>query len=145
KNPDKYIKSAVESDLTIGTSLFDPVSGARIDLKKATISSDYKGTRYYFNTPEEKTSFDSEPVKFTKTPEKESLVCAMSGEKIADYGSAAGYVDFEGVRYYACCPDCFPAMQKDPAKLKGNKKVVITAPKPIMGHNNEATHHDGGK
>ena len=145
KNPQKYIKSAVDDNLVIGTSLFDPISGERVDLKKATLSSDFKGTRFFFTSDEEKASFDKEPAKFAKAPDQESLICAISGEKIADYGSAAGYVDFDNVRYYACCPSCFPSMKKDPASLKSNPKVVLSAPKALMGKNNEPHKHDGGK
>ncbi|MGY2499050.1 YHS domain-containing protein, partial [Klebsiella pneumoniae] len=35
KDPAKYVKTAAESDTVVGTSLFDAVTGARIDLKKA--------------------------------------------------------------------------------------------------------------
>jgi len=143
KDPAKYVKTAAESDMVIGTSLFDAVTGARIDLKKAKFSSDYKGTRFWFNTADEKATFDKNPAKYGTTPAKESMVCAVSGEAIADYGTSAGYVDFEGVRYYACCEGCFPTLKKDIASLKANDKVKVTSPKVITGHNNTPHNHDG--
>ena len=144
RNPAKYVKAAEEGDIVVGTSLFDPVSGARVDIKTAKFSSDFHGCRYFFSVNEDKSAFDAAPAKFTKTPDKESLVCAMSGEKIADYGSSAGYADYDGVRYYACCSDCLPAMKKDLTALK-TSKAVISTPKAIMGKNNEAMKMGGGK
>lgn len=143
KNPSQYVKAAADSDTVVGTSLFDAVTGARIDLKKAKFSSDYKGTRFWFNTADEKATFDKSPAKYGVAPAKEALVCAVSGEAIADYGTSAGYVDYEGVRYYACCEGCLPSLKKDIATLKSSDKVKVTEPKVIMGHNNTPHKHDG--
>lgn len=145
KDPAKYIKQAATAGNIIGTSLFDPVSGLRVDATKAVASSDFKGVRFHFASAANKTAFDAEPAKFGVVPEKESLVCAVSGETVADYGTSAGYVDHKGVRYYACCAGCIAGLQKNIAELAKGPKVKVTTPKPIMGKNSTPHNHEGGQ
>ncbi len=133
KEPAKYIAEAAKSGKTIGYSLFDPVSGQRVLASKAKASADYKGIRYYFETEADKTSFDASPIKFAAMPAKQSLVCPVMGSKIANYVSANSYTDYEGTRYYYCCPGCQAPFTKDPAKYVPNAQKNVTAPAPIHG------------
>lgn len=51
-----------------------------------------------------------------KTPQAVSLVCPITGEKIASVKDAAGSSTYKGKTYYFCCASCKPAFDKDPAK-----------------------------
>lgn len=121
KDPSTAIKSDKLKGKTFGTFLFDPVSNARIDPKTAKASTDYKGTRYYFATAAEKSTFDASPKKFTKAPTKEVLYCAVAGHAIKNYNAAGGYLDIKGTRYYTCCGNCL-------AKLKADNSLADKAP-----------------
>jgi YHS domain-containing protein len=130
KEPTKYLKMAAGDDYkgVIGTFMFDPIDGTKLDLEKVKASIDFKGLRYAFSNEDDMKAFKSDPAKYVKIPEKESLVCPVSGEKIANYASAGGFMDYEGVRYYTCCGDCLPALRKDPAGVLAKGKAVVTAP-----------------
>ena len=121
KNPTAVLKSDKLKGKTFGEFLFDPISNARITEKAAKASSDYKGTRYFFASVEEKATFDATPAKFTKTPAKEVLFCAVAGHAIKNYASAGGFLDINGTRYYTCCANCL-------AKLKADNTLASKAP-----------------
>ena len=53
---------------------------------------------------------------FSSVPAKESLVCPVMKEAVANYSKADSYVDYKDVRYYLCCAGCVKPMQTDPAK-----------------------------
>lgn len=128
KEPTKYLKAAVEAKNTVAVSLFCPVSGEKLDWSKVTASTEYKGVRYGFCCNDCKEAFAKNSDKFATAPKKESMVCAVSGEKIASYSEAAGFVDYDGVRYYACCADCLPALKKDPAGVIAKGKAHVAEP-----------------
>lgn len=129
KEPTKFIKEASKGEGAIGMFMFCPISGEKLDMKTVKATVDYKGMRYGFCCPDCIETFKKNPAKYTATPEKESLVCAMSGEKITAYSEAAGFMDHDGIRYYTCCGDCLTAMHKDIAKALGHSKAVVTTPK----------------
>lgn len=131
KDPGKFIKDAAKSNETIGVFLFCPVSGERIDMDKVKETSNYKGIKYGFCCADCKGAFEKDPAKFAKSPEKESLTCAVSGEKIASYSEAAGFVDYNGARYYICCANCGPALKKDPAGVIAKNKIKAVAPSAV--------------
>lgn len=120
KDPKASFKSNAKDGKLIGTFLFDPVSGKRIEAKKAKGSSDFMATRYYFESAENKATFDKNSKKYATVPKKESLTCAVGGDTMKNYSHSFGYVDHKDVRYYICCGMCLPKMQKDPAKFAGN-------------------------
>lgn len=128
ENPAKVLADPKLKGKLVGFSLFDPITGLRIEPKKAASFADYKGVRYYFAVASEKASFTAAPKKFTAAPKMETLTCPGSGEKIAGYASAGGYLDVDGTRVYVCCPDCYAAAKKDPAaflkKAKDLQKPV---------------------
>lgn len=129
-NPTKFLaKDTLKGD-TIGEFLFDPATGLPITPKKAKAWTDHGGIRYYFADAASKTSFAAQADSMAKVT-KESLVCPISGETIKDYASAAGYADFDGVRYYTCCANCLTALRKDAKGALAKSKAVVTAPKAV--------------
>lgn len=117
-SPAKFLAKMTTEKKVAGLSIFDPVSHIKVDPKKAIKeTTDYNGIRYQFNTADDKKAFDLDPAKYAKLPEKESLTCPGSKEKMASASSAYGYADVNGVRYYICCPDCFKEMQTEAEKM----------------------------
>src|SRR5450631_2273117 len=57
-NPEKLLAEDVKKNILVGVSLFDPVSGARIEARTDTPTSVYKGVRYLFSNADEKKTFD---------------------------------------------------------------------------------------
>ena len=55
-----------------------------------------------------------------KATQAASLVCPVTGEKIASIKDAAGSSTYKGKTYYFCCPDCKPKFDKDPNKAVMN-------------------------
>ena len=125
KDPAAALKNEKLKGKLVGVSLFDPVSGARIEEKNAKGgSADFNGVRYYFANADEKKEFDAEPKKFATAPKKDALFCAVMGHEVKDYASAGGYVNVGDTRYYVCCGDCLEAMKKDPAGMAAKAKNV---------------------
>lgn len=130
KDPEGTLKETAGKGLLVGTSLFDPVSGARIKETSDEPSSIYKGVKYFFANAGEKTTFDAAPARYTTAPAKELLHCPMQNADIKSYASAGGYVDYGGVRYYVCCADCLSMMHKDPASHTSAFADKATTAKP---------------
>ncbi|HWD40437.1 MAG TPA: hypothetical protein VG944_16425 [Fimbriimonas sp.] len=128
KDPAKALKASAEKGKTVGVFLFDPITHARIDDKKAVGFSDYKGVRYEFKSEDEKKTFDADPKKYTARPEKEALFCPVYKTKIGAYYQAGGYVDAGGVRYYVCCDSCLAQMGQEPSKFTANAANEVKAP-----------------
>jgi len=127
KDPAAALKSDKLKGKVVGVSLFDPVSGARIEAKDAKSSVDFAGTRYFFSSVDERKEFDADPKKFTATPKQDALFCAVMGHELKDYATAGGYADIEGTRYYTCCTDCLAQLKKNPA-LAAKAKNAVHAP-----------------
>jgi YHS domain-containing protein len=127
KDPVKYSKAA--EGKTIGMSLFDPVSGERVEAKKGKGPLDVKGVRYYFTSDEDMATFKADTDKYTKMPKKEVVFCPVMNHEVENYAMAGGYVDYEGVRYYVCCGDCLATMKKEPAKYAPGVSAKISDPK----------------
>jgi YHS domain-containing protein len=132
KDPAAAINGDKAKGKTIGTFMFDPVSDARITDAQAKAWSDYKGVRYLFLTPDEKTTFDATPVKFTAVPAKEALFCPVESQKLSGYAAAGSFRDYEGVRYYFCCNGCPADFAKKPADYAKVAAAYVTAPKAII-------------
>ncbi|QYK52738.1 MAG: YHS domain-containing protein [Fimbriimonadaceae bacterium] len=129
KSPAKYLETQAKAKKVAGDFMFDPVTGMR--LKSPAIiaeTSDYKGVRFHFSSKANKDMFDKEPAKYGTMPKKEALYCAVAGEEIENYSSAASYVDYKEVRYYTCCTGCVGKLKADPAKYVGNAKDHIKTP-----------------
>jgi YHS domain-containing protein len=135
-DPAGALKSKRLENKTVGTSLFDPVTGLRIEPKNAKGGSeDYKGIRYYFASEENKKSFDADPKMYAAAAKKEVLYCAVMGHAVKDYASAGGYVTVEETRYYVCCGSCLNVFKEKSkeiaAKVQDKAKVpaAFDAPK----------------
>ncbi|SRR5581483_846208 len=129
-NPEKVLKAV--KNKTVGFSLFDPVSKKRIEMKDAQGGfADFNNTRFYFATAEEKAAFAKDAKTFAAIPDKECLVCPVSHKEIKSYDAAAGYADYNGVRYYFCCPNCPSAFASDPAKYANSVQDRVSAPKAL--------------
>ena len=80
KDPAGMLKSKSLKGKTVGIFLFDPVSGKRLDAKKAEAGpSVYGGHAYYFQSADNQKAFDAAPKKFAAMPEKEALFCPVMG------------------------------------------------------------------
>ncbi|MCO5297180.1 MAG: hypothetical protein M9921_10015 [Fimbriimonadaceae bacterium] len=127
KDPAGALKAEKIQGKTVGVFLFDPVSHHRIEAMKAKGMSEFGGQRYYFETAANKATFDKNMKKYAAVPAKESLVCPVSHETIANYDKAGLYADFNGVRYYICCADCEGSFKgKEAEYAKGVAKSVKT-------------------
>lgn len=126
KTPAKFLEARVKAGATSGVFLFDPVSHQRLDLKEAKATSDYKGVRYPFASTEDKAAFDKSPATFAQVPKMEALYCPVGKEAVPSMAKASDYADYDGVRYYLCCPGCMDPFQKDPKKyLDAKAKAYV--------------------
>jgi YHS domain-containing protein len=126
-HPDRSSLRAAGSD-TIGVSFFDPVDGLRVDAAHAEAFAELKGVRYYFHSTSNKSAFEKSPDRFSAYPKTESLVCPVKGDVIKRYHESAGYVDFEGSRYYACCTSCLKLLKANPAKYVASVQANLRSP-----------------
>lgn len=116
-DPAKYVKDFKGEGL-IGLAQFDVIARRRIDPKKATIYSDYNHVRYFFFSEENKNAFCADPKKASAAPAKEVLdKCPVMGSAI-NVAKTPDYVDYNGVRYYFCCPGCSSRFAREPAKYE---------------------------
>jgi YHS domain-containing protein len=128
REPMKYIKERAEAGQLAGQFLFDPVTGDLLNMRRAKFHMAFKGINYSFTKEENFNTFKANPAKFATMPEKEVMTCPVMGEKVASYGEASAYVDFQGVRYYTCCAGCNEPLRKDPAKYAKDWAAKATAP-----------------
>lgn len=132
KDPAKALKGESIKNKTVGVSLFDPVTGVRLDPKDAKGgSSDFNGVRYYFAAPTAKATFDAKPKDYAKVPTKEALFCPVMGHEVESYAAAGGYVDVDTTRFYVCCGGCMEPMKKDAATLAAKAKDKLKDPKAV--------------
>ncbi len=130
--PDTALAKDSKTDLLIGVSLFDPVSGARIEATDDAPNSIFKGVKYVFATNEEKAKFDKSPAKFTAAPAKEALHCPVEDGDVASYADAGGYVDSGRVRIYVCCAQCLSVLRKHTSEYAAKVGKFIKPAKPEM-------------
>lgn len=115
-----------------------PVMGNQGVVSAKIEYSDYDGKRYYFCCEGCKPKFDAEPKKYVDafnlpgniikvSGDKMTFICPVTGEE----GVAAKdtkYTDYQGKRYYFCCPDCVGKFAKDqPGYLKSLEKKMTEA------------------
>ena len=129
-DPVKALKNEKTKGRTVGLSMFDPVSGKKVLEPKAKGFTDYEKVRYLFVTDENKKAFDADPKKFAVAPKTEALTCPISG-KAMTYASADNFVDYNGVRYYTCCPMCTPTLKADPSKFAASVAKAVQKPKAV--------------
>jgi YHS domain-containing protein len=129
KDPAKFLTAEKNKGKALGISMFDPVSGLKINSKKAKFGpAEYNGTLFYFAEEKSLKAFEAEPKKYGTMPEKEALYCPVMGHAVKGYAEAGGYADVEGVRYYVCCPDCLGEMKTNGAKHVAKAAKAVKAP-----------------
>ena len=128
KDPKAAIAKATKANKAIGAFQYDPVSGGKIDGKKAAASSDYKAIRYYFANADEKKSFDAEPTKYLAEVKSAAYFCPVMNHA-TEPTKAGAFVDYNGTRYFLCCGGCLASFKKDPAKFAAN---AASATKPLV-------------
>lgn len=126
-DPSGLITKAIKAKKTVGAFQYDPVSGVRIDGKKAAAYSDYKSIRYFFASDDEKKSFDAAPAKFVADVKSDAYFCPVQKHGTAPQ-KAGAFADYEGVRYFLCCGDCLKAFKADPAKFAANATQAVAKP-----------------
>lgn len=130
-DPAKYVKQAAEKKWTVGTFLYDPTTGIKIDPKKAAGSSDFGGLRYFFASADAKKAFDAEPKKFATAPKKEVLWCPVMNHGLIDYKAAGAYVDQGDTRYYLCCDGCLGKMKEKTSEYAAKMADKVKTPKAL--------------
>jgi YHS domain-containing protein len=130
RSPDRYLTpDRVKKSGTVGYSLFNPVTGLRIEIKDAKGGfADYQGVRYFFASADEKKAFDTDPKKFGTLPKNEALYCAVMGHGIKSYAAAGGYVDHNDTRLYVCCGGCMGKLKADTAGYADKSKAQVKKP-----------------
>lgn len=131
-DPAKALKAEKVKGKTLGTFLFDPVSGQRLEANKAAATADFNGLRYPFASAANKAAFEKDAKKYAATPKMESVYCPVMKSPIASISKANSYVDHEGTRYYMCCGGCDGKFKANPAAYIGNAKDKVQAPKAVM-------------
>jgi P-type Cu+ transporter len=115
----------------------DPVCGMMVDPARAAGQAEYKGRIYYFCHSSCRERFAQSPQSYLAPapqlftvlnnrpkPERDP-VCGMSVDPL----SAAANAEFEGKKYYFCCPSCAVKFQSDPERfLRPGSEPEIIAP-----------------
>src|SRR5688572_13077434 len=84
----------------------DNVTGEAVPEGKA-IEFSYLGKTYYFSNEANLATFKAEPIDYIK-----DLMCPIMG----DAASKEYSTEYNGTKYYVCCPPCLKKVTKDPAK-----------------------------
>jgi YHS domain-containing protein len=100
KQPLEVLTKANENKWVTGEFLFDPVTRTLLRTKKVKTFSDFGGIRFYFDSEENKTTFDKSPKTYGTLPKKEVPLDVMTRQEIVVYSRMAGYFDLDGIRFY---------------------------------------------
>lgn len=111
-DPIGNLRAASAKGWTVGVGVFDPVTGRKLTPQSARGgSSDFGGVRFAFQSAANKAMFDSDPKRYGVVPERWSPTCPVMGLELAHTYGAPGYIDRDGVRYFACCDQCMPKLR----------------------------------
>ncbi|HVT11013.1 MAG TPA: hypothetical protein VHE55_01995 [Fimbriimonadaceae bacterium] len=124
KDPTGLIAKAIKADKTVGAFEYDPVTGFKVDPAKAEAFSDYKAIRYFFATADEKKTFDAKPTKFVTDVKSEAYFCPVM-EQPTTSKDAAGYSDYNGVRYFMCCTYCVKKFRANPLAYVAKSAAAV--------------------
>jgi YHS domain-containing protein len=133
------VRADEEKKEALPTEIACTVSGAKVDVAKATSETryiDYEYNRYYFccnNCPK---AFEKDPEKYASKPSialskiemPKELACAVMTDHKLDVKKATEekmFADYNGSRYYFCCAGCVPAFKKEPEKFAKNARVSL--------------------
>ncbi len=126
-------KIKVDKDV-IGTQALCPVTGDMFTITESTPVIQYKGVKYSMCCPGCDTEFMKDPEKYiekmhqnkpAKTDLEEDVigkeaVCLVTGDTFTIHESTP-VVEYEGKKYYFCCPGCDTEFLKDPEKYIKNE------------------------
>ena len=127
KTPDKFVAKGAEASMPVGFTFFDVTTGKALSALKAKYTMASKGILYGFAAESGLKAFKANPAKFV-APGKESLKDAVTGKSVGRYSKAVGYVDYQGVRFYAGSQDSLSKMKSSPAKVLKSKLAGAAAP-----------------
>jgi len=132
-----YAKSNEETktELAIGKEAICPVRGDKFTITESTPVIEYNGEKYYFCCPGCDTEFMTNPEKYIEQiqankPEKTKVdegdidkeaICPVLGDKFTITESTP-VVEYEGKKYYFCCPGCDTKFMKNPEKYINQEK-----------------------
>lgn len=130
KDPGAALKRARENKWLVGQGVFDPVSGKKLTPETAKGgTSDFDGVRFAFLNSGNKAAFDADPKVHGRVPDKSCSICPVMGHELSNTYMAPSYVDFENVRYFACCEQCVPRLRANPKKFADSSASRVGAPK----------------
>lgn len=119
KNPRPLLLDAIKAKRTVGTFIYDPVTGMRIDGAKAPEYTDYASIRYFFNSKDEKKTFLANPKNYVSDVKIEAYFCPVT--KVAtDWDHAAAFADFHGIRYFLADAESWKKFKAGPASYIEN-------------------------
>jgi YHS domain-containing protein len=128
-DPVGVAEQAVKAGRTVGTSLFDPVSGHRLTASLARGGwAERDGVRYAFESASNRTAFLVSPERYD-APKSECLYCPVMKVDLANYYGTAGFVNVNDVRIYVCCDGCFGTLKRSPDAYAAVGKQRAAAPK----------------
>lgn len=132
RDPARIVKN-FPGDKPRGMFLFDPVSGARIDLHRqgAIEFRDISGVRVFFESKATLKVFESNDKGYRLSLPRECLVDAVNLKPIITYSDAVGYVDFNGVRYYFGEVETFAKFKSTPRSYTPGVASFVGAPRSI--------------
>ena len=104
KQPLEVLTKANENKWVTGEFLFDPVTRTLLRTKKLKAFSDFEGVRFYFDSAENKATFDKSPKTYGTLPKKEVPLDVVAKEEFLVYSRMAGYFDLDGIRFYHSKP-----------------------------------------
>lgn len=138
-DPEKFLAKDAPAGQAWAVSLFDPVSGQRIEFSDAAATRIVGGVLYPFATTANAEEFDVFPGSYAARPARESLTCPVMKTKLSDLAAATGYADRGGIRYYFCCDGCDDKFASDPAKYSASVAAVVRpAARPLTSTATEA-------
>ncbi|UCG92929.1 MAG: efflux RND transporter periplasmic adaptor subunit [candidate division WOR-3 bacterium] len=120
-------------ELNIGDKAVCPVMGGEFTITESTPVVEYNGKKYYFCCPGCDKEFSENPEKYIKeisTAEEqltdddiigEKVVCLVSGDTF-EISESTPVVEYEGKKYYFCCPGCDAEFMKNPEKYINQEK-----------------------
>jgi YHS domain-containing protein len=133
RDPARNLRNLPGGDKPRGIYLFDPVSGARIDLHRqgAVDYRDIGGVRVFFETKANLKVYESSDKAFRLTAPRECLVDAVTRKPLATYSDAVGFSDFGGVRYYFSEVESLAKFKTSPRSYTPAVASFVGAPRSI--------------
>ncbi len=131
RDPKPLLAEAIKEKFTVGSFIYDPVSGLRIDEKKAPEYADYASIRYFFSSKDEKKAFLAHPEGYVAAIQSEAYFCPVTKHPTT-WSDAAAFADFNGVRYFLANADSLAQFKADPAKFVASVTAQVKPLKAVV-------------